>query len=132
MASDIRDSGKSTSSAIAIAVSQAKKLAATHPKYAKAVAQWEKMKASAHAKRAKNTVKAASSLGRLVVALSTGYVAPVAYDELSLDTESDVKTALEIFRDNRESYSSDEREQIMSRIKPAAIKFGVGGCGCGC
>lgn len=57
MAKDIRDGGHDTSSAIAIAVSQAKKLAATskdpkiRAKYSKAVAEWEAMKAKVDAKK---------------------------------------------------------------------------------
>lgn len=72
MAKDIHQGGKTVSSAIAIAVSQAKKLAATskdakvRAKYASAVAQWEKMKASA---RGKDVVKATNN-GRNYVFLS--------------------------------------------------------------
>lgn len=58
MAKDIVEKGKSVSHAIAIAVSQAKKLAATskdpkvRAKYTAAVAQWEALKARARAKGA--------------------------------------------------------------------------------
>jgi hypothetical protein len=54
MAKDIRDGGKPTSSAIAIAVSQAKKLCAKgNAKYCTAVAEWERLKAKAHADNVK-------------------------------------------------------------------------------
>lgn len=83
MAKDIRDGGKDTSSAIAIAVSQAKKLAATskdpkvRAKYSKAVAEWEKMKAKSHAKSdAKGAVKMSSPVEK-IVALSAGFNTPV-------------------------------------------------------
>lgn len=61
----IKRSGKSTSQAIAIAVSRIKKWAAgvgvdkdTQAKAAKALAEWEKKKAASHADNAKDKVKA--------------------------------------------------------------------------
>ena len=73
MAKEIMQSGKSKSSAIAIAVSRAKRLAATskdakvRAKYARAVAQWEKMKVSA---KADNKISATNTIGDAVVNLS--------------------------------------------------------------
>lgn len=60
MAGDlITEKGMSTQKAIATAVSQAKKLAPDHPEWAKAVAQWEKMKASTKLKKVDDTDVAA-------------------------------------------------------------------------
>lgn len=127
VAKDVRDKGHSTSQAIAIAVSRIKMWAATSKdpkvkaKAAKAIAQWEKMKAKSHSDNVK-----ASSLDRLSVALS----APT----FALNTKEDVQAALQYYATpaNRANYSSSELDSIMSSIKTAGKPFGLGGCGCGC
>lgn len=71
MARAIKRDGKTTSQAIAIAVSRAKKLAAEgKAKYVRAITQWEKMRSSARSKpnvKASNTETAVDKVVRLSV-----------------------------------------------------------------
>jgi hypothetical protein len=151
----IKRTGKTTSQAIAIAVSRCKKWAAgadnvdadTRAKAAKAIAQWEAKKAKARATPNKNTVKASNilamtpvpgALDRVVAYAATAakpygdvpYADPgyrAGRKRYPIDTAAHVRAAWSYINqaDNASEYSAAQLAAIKAKIKAAARRLGV-------
>ena len=144
----IKRTGKTTSQAIAIAVSRCKKWAAgadnvnadTRAKAAAAIAQWEAKKAKARATRNKDTVRTSNTgaLDRVVAfaATTTKPYGDVAYADpgyrggrkrYPIDTAAHVRAAWSYINqaDNAAQYTATQLAAIKNKIKAAARRFGV-------
>ena len=139
IAKHIKESGKSTSTAIAMAISTVKRWAAggdgvepdTQAKAAKAVAEWEALKAKAKSKRAAKTLAAsADSYG--ILALGATFADPGFLEDqaprYSLQDQERVLWGLNHLTQNKSTlgYTDEQFQQVRSILESA-----VDDCGCG-